>query len=178
MDGEFPRRPQASNGSRTTKFRQMPASPLPSASQAVSGGAMHYDKDEYVTERKQKVHSASGDYKEKETHKHKEIDAVGVVYTDKTRQSGPDNVTDKKNRPDADDSMGCMWLVWVILIFIIILIVILAALWMLKPDCVTRECDTDDSGCEVDLCKAALYAFIITFFLVLIGCCLCWCCKR
>jgi hypothetical protein len=153
-----------------------------------TAAAMHYDKDKYTTEKKQKIHTPTGDYKETEKHTHKEIDAVAVGFVDKTRMNP--NMNPNMNpsvstcdpppcKKNTDESWGCMWIVWVILIFIIILIIVIGALWFIKPDCVTRQCDDGgDGGCEVDLCRAALYAFVITFFIVLIGCCIFWCSRR
>jgi hypothetical protein len=182
--GDFPRRPQYNNGSNQ-RGRNMPVSAAPVGAMGVTttgttAGAMHYDKDTYVTEKKQKIHTANGDYKETEKHKHNEIDAVGVGFVDKTRSNPNVSTCDPQPyKKTTDESWGCMWIVWVILIFIIILIIVIGALWFIKPDCVTKQCDDGgDGGCEVDLCKAALYAFVITFFIVLIGCCIWWCVRR
>lgn len=115
-------------------------------------------------------------------HKHKDVEVAGAMTTMPTPQPAPacpQPCPPVQDKCANDSSWGCMWVVWIILIFIIILIIVMAIFWAVKPNFVTRECEDtgDNGGCEVDLARAALYAFVITFFLVLIGCAIFWCCR-
>lgn len=161
----------------------MPESPLASSSGRTGSIAGRYHKDVVDYEQVDVTRSPDGSMHKEKVHQ-KCVDKQGAV----TAQTAPvqqqpaqqDNCHKKHddcNNKGSDSSWGCMWIVWIILIFIIILVIVMGVLWAVKPGCVTRECEDSNDGCEVDFGKAALYAFVITFFLVLIGC-LVWCCCR
>lgn len=65
------------------------------------------------------------------------------------------------------NAWGWSAIVWIIVFFVIILFIVMVVFWWFQPDCVTRKCE-DKDDCELDLCRAALYAFVIAFFLVFI----------
>lgn len=112
-------------------------------------------------------------------HKHKDVEVAGAMVSGPAHTGAGAQACPQPVEKCNDSSWGCMWVVWIILIFIIILIIVMAIFWAVKPNFVTRECEDtgDNGGCEVDLARAALYAFVITFFLVLIGCAIFWCCR-
>ncbi|CAH6421259.1 Hypothetical protein POVR2_LOCUS324 [uncultured virus] len=154
---------------------------MPESSGRSMAAAGRYEKDvDYEEEVSVSRTPDGGKHKEKCFHKHKEISGGVVAQTETTpvQQPTPQQCAPEKQQCNDDSSSwGCMWLVWIILIFIIILIIIMAVFWAVKPSFVTRECEDANDGCEVDLARAALYAFVITFFLILIGCAI-WCCCR
>lgn len=142
----------------------------------VGSGRMCKDKVDY--EEVDVTPTANGGmHKEKSHYVHKDVSVSGAMQTTPNPPAQSACPT-KTQGCDNDSSWGCMWLVWIILIFIIILIIVMAVFWACKPSFVTRECEDDSGGCELDLARAALYAFVITFFLVLIGCAIWWACRR
>lgn len=157
---------------------------MPESSGRSMAAAGRYEKDVVDYEEVNVTRTPDGGkHKEKCHHKHKEVSGGVVAQTETTpvqhqaTQHHEKQCTPQEKQCNDDSSWGCMWLVWIILIFIIILVIIMAVFWAVKPSFVTRECEDANDGCEVDLARAALYAFVITFFLILIGCAI-WCCCR
>jgi len=87
-----------------------------------------------------------------------------------------------KKHKKHDSGFSGAWLLWIVVIFIIILLIVFGAFWFAKPGCVTKQSDAsntdgEEAACgEVDICRAFLYAFFITFFIVLILGAMAWAC--
>jgi len=176
-------------------MNQFPRSPITSAQSdrsmpRTTGYNRPAERQSYCTETHpysdRQPHSGSDSvkYKEKAKFKEEQKESASITYEEKTEVSAVDHKhhESKQHESDKDHSKhhdnkgagyGFMWIVWVILLFIIILFIIMAVFYFLKPDCVTKEECNDDGTRDIDFGKGALYAFVITFFLVLIICG-CW----
>ncbi len=137
-----------------------------------------------VTEKAKIEEKAKQSFKEKivikDEHKHhdhhdehKHHDHHGYHHDHHDHHDDCDDHDESHKRHHNASVSGIVWIVWIILLFIIILFIVLAVFWFLRPDCVTKDEFNDDGGKDMDFSKGALYAFIITFFLVLIICA-CW----
>jgi len=120
-------------------------------------------------------HTGAVSWSEKSKAKMKE--EMAVSYSESDDSDG--KVHHKKKHADDCGGSSGAWIVWIVLIFIIILFIVMGCFWFVKPDCVTRDCD-DGNTCknEFDIGRAGLYAFVITFFLIIIILGIWWCaCK-
>jgi len=125
---------------------------------------------------------SNGDESETLTEKVTTKQETKVEVKDKVEH---DNGKHKHHGRHHDSGFSCAWIIWIIVIFIFVLFIVLGCFWVFRPGFVTKKgCDSDTSnddghdGCDFDIWKAFLWAFVITFFLVLIFGAAWWVCRR